>query len=263
MGLPGTEKPAAGVPLDIAVRRDNWRLKPLLTVLGLSFFAIYATWRAFENAHIKAGPYISPFYSPHIETGWHLGAWEISPAFYILIFPLAFRMTCYYYRQAYYRSFFADPVACAVPEGRKRYLGEQSFPLVLQNLHRYALYFALLFLVFLWWDALIAFNFDGRFGIGLGSLIMVANVTLLTGYTFGCHSFRHLVGGKLDCFTCPLGGDHANARVRPGYKAWRFVTFFNENHMQWAWTSLGAVIVTDLYIRLVSAGIIFDPHIVF
>jgi hypothetical protein len=265
MALETTEpsvKPAQ-VPLDAAMRRDNWWVKPLLTVLGLGFFALYATWRAFENAHISAGPYHSPFYSPHIQTGWRIGEWVISPAFYILIFPLSFRMTCYYYRQAYYRSFFADPIACAVPEKRGRYTGEQGFPLVLQNLHRYALYAALAFLIFLWWDAIIAFNFDGRFGIGLGSLIMVANVTLLSGYTFGCHSFRHLVGGKLDCFTCPMGADRANANVRPEYRAWSLVTFFNRNHMQWAWTSLFGVILTDAYIRLVSAQVIADPRIVF
>lgn len=270
MALPATEKPAAKVPLDVAVRHDNWWVKPLLTVLGLGFFALYATWRAFENQYfsypwyppgMQGHPepvYLSPFYSPLIPLRWEIGGWVVSPAFYILVFPLAFRLTCYYYRQAYYRSFFADPLGCAVPERSKRYTGEQRFPLILQNLHRYALYIALLFLVFLWYDALKAFNFHGRFGVGVGSLIMLANVVLLTGYTFGCHSLRHLVGGKLDCFTCPLGGDHANAKIRSGYKAWRLVTSFNRNHMQWAWTSLGAVILTDAYIRLVATQVLPD-----
>ena len=246
------------VPLDVAVRHDKWWVKPLLTVMGLGFFAIYATARALENKFYEAGPYLSPFYSPHIETGWKIADWTISPAFYILIFPLAFRMTCYYYRQAYYRSFFADPLGCAIPEKRQGYTGEQRFPLILQNMHRYAMYFALLFLVFLGWDSIKAFDFDGHFGMGVGSLIMLANIVLLSGYTFGCHSFRHLVGGKMDCFTCPLGGDHANAKVSTGYKAWKIVTFFNMNHMQWAWTSLGGVILTDAYIRAVASGMIPD-----
>lgn len=272
MALPVIEKPSPSVPLNVAVRRDTWWVKPLLTVLGLTFFAVYATWRAIEGAYYTVpwnpgvagahehASYVSPFYSPLIETGWKLGGWTISPAFYILVFPLLFRLTCYYYRQAYYRSFFLDPPSCAVPEPatRTRYRGEQTFPLIFQNLHRYALYIALLFLVFLWYDALKGFTFDGRFGIGVGSLVMLGNVVLLSGYTFGCHSFRHLVGGKLDCFTCPRGADHANAQVKTAYKAWRFATAFNVNHMQWAWTSLFAVILTDLYIRSVAAGLITD-----
>lgn len=245
------------MPLEVAVRRDDWWVKPLLTVLGLGAFTVYATLRALENANFEAGPYLSPFYSPHIETGWKLGGWTISPAFYILIFPLAFRATCYYYRQAYYRSFFRDPVACAVPEpASRRYTGEQVFPFILQNAHRYALYAALVILVVLWYDALRAFFFDGRFGMGLGTLIMVANCVLLSGYTFGCHSFRHLVGGKKNCFSCPNAA--GELQVGTAYGCWRGVTRLNQSHMQWAWTSLGSVVVTDLYIRLIATGALQD-----
>jgi hypothetical protein len=264
MALETVEKPRARAPLGEAVRHDTWWLKPLLTVIGLTIFAVYATWRAFESRYYISEPYLSPFYSPLIEPGWAINGWVISPAFYILVFPLSFRLTCYYYRQAYYRSFFWDPPACAVPEpsARKSYRGERTFPLVLQNLHRYAMYAALVFLVFLWWDALKAFLFHDRLGVGLGSLIMLANVVLLTGYTFGCHSLRHLVGGKLDCFTCPhLGtGEH---HVKTGYKLWSLATIFNRNHMQWAWTSLFGVILTDLYIRMVAMGAFLDPRITF
>lgn len=264
MALETTERPAARAPLNEAVRHDTWWVKPLLTVIGLTIFAVYATWRAFENRYYLSEPYLSPFYSPLIRPGWAINGWVISPAFYILLFPLAFRLTCYYYRQAYYRSFFWDPPACAVPEpsSRKSYRGERTFPLVLQNLHRYAMYVALLFLVFLGYDAIKAFWFHDRPGIGLGSVIMLANVVLLAGYTFGCHSLRHLVGGRLDCFTCPHlgGGEH---HVKTGYKLWRIATMFNRNHMQWAWTSLFGVILTDFYIRLVAMGAIADPRITF
>lgn len=254
------DSPAPRVPLDVAVRNDNWWVKPLLTVLGLGGFAVWATFRALENRLYEYGPYLSPFYSPHIPLKLSIAGFAISPAFYILIFPLAFRMTCYYYRQAYYRSFFGDPRACAVPEGRTHYSGEQRFPFTLQNLHRYALYFALLFLVFLWYDALKAFWWDGRPGMGLGSLIMLGNVYLLTGYTFGCHSLRHLVGGKNDCFTCPSAGSRNGepGPVSTGYKCWRTVSMFNRNHMQWAWSSLGSVVLTDIYIRLVASHTIPD-----
>ncbi len=259
-----TDKPAARVPLETAVRNDTWWVKPLLTVLGLSIFAIWATFRAFENRYYHPEPYLSPFYSPLLPFEYRINGWLISPAFYILVFPLAFRMTCYYYRQAYYRSFFMDPLACAVPEpkARTRYQGERQFPFTLQNLHRYALYFALLFLVFLWYDVLKAFWFDGRFGIGVGSLIILANVVLLTGYTFGCHSLRHLVGGKKDCFSCPAGSS-GESQADAGYKCWRTVSMFNRNHMQWAWSSLASVVLTDLYIRSVATGAITDLRIIF
>ena len=53
-----------------------------------------------------------------------------------------FRLTCYYYRKAYYRSFWLSPPACAVPDGHKKYTGETRFPLIFQNLHRYFFYAA-------------------------------------------------------------------------------------------------------------------------
>src|SRR5205085_10992502 len=121
----------------------------------------------------------------------------LSAGFLILAFPGIFRLTCYYYRKAYYRAFWQDPPACAVGEPRKSYWGENHWPLLFQNIHRYALYFALFFIVFLAWDAIQAFvywprveNQLGRvnpghtFGIGLGSVIMLANVVFLTGFTF-------------------------------------------------------------------------------
>jgi hypothetical protein len=35
-----------------------------------------------------------------------------------------------------------------------------------------------------------------HFGIGLGTLVLALNSTLLTLYTLSCHSFRHLIGGR-------------------------------------------------------------------
>ncbi len=119
---------------------------------------------------------------------------------------------------------------------------------MLQNIHRYTLYIAILVIVVLWWDALLAFNFDGRFGIGVGSLIMLANVVLLSGYTFGCHAARYLVGGYLDSF------HHASLRFR----LWSFANRLNLRHSRWAWFSLFGVMLTDLYIRLLAMGAISD-----
>ena len=66
--------------------------------------------------------------------------WIISPAIIVLVVPLGFRLTCYYYRKAYYRSLLLSPPACAVREPRRRYTGETRFPLIMQNVHRWFFY---------------------------------------------------------------------------------------------------------------------------
>jgi hypothetical protein len=257
------------VRLEKTERRDAWWLELVPVWILLGGFGVYATWRAFEGDFYSWGPYLSPFYSPLIDPQHHW--WRFSPAILILGGPLSFRATCYYYRKAYYRAFFLDPPACAVGEKPGNYRGESRFPFILQNLHRYALYLALVFICFLWYDAIRAFWFPpaywignaqsaagaepsffaGQFGIGLGSLIMLANVILLTLYTFSCHSLRHLIGGKLDCFSCAAAGG-----VR--HSGWKLSSYLNERHMLFAWASLISVGATDFYIRLVATGAIRD-----
>jgi hypothetical protein len=245
-------------------RRDRWWLIPFLQAFGLVALIGYANYAAIlgpAHYHYVAGgrDYLSPFYSPYLHPGW-LPVW-LSPALLVLIFPLAFRTTCYYYRKAYYRSFFADPVACAVGEARtKGYCGELKFPFILQNLHRYTLYAALVILVFLWVDVVKAWVFTdpdgGHFlAIGGGSLAILASTGTLTLYTFSCHSLRHLVGGKLDCFSCAVAGG-------PRQKAWGLVTVLNEHHMGWAWISLFAVCFADFYVRMCSMGVFSDPMLI-
>jgi hypothetical protein len=253
------------------LRRDRWWIEPALTVVVLGAFVVYATWAAFQADHYYHHPYLSPFYSPVLYTDpqvagaapvWHaalgeLPAWwpgflPYSPAFLILIFPGAFRFTCYYYRKAYYRGFGGSPPACAVnpvAAGLRAYRGETAW-LVFQNLHRYALYFALLFLPILGADAVAAYVRDGQPGIGVGSLVLTVNVLLLGGYTLGCHSFRHLVGGRVDCLSC---GRHT-AR----YRWWRMSSWLNARHARFAWLSLFWVAFSDAYVRLVSLGLIRD-----
>ncbi len=136
-------------------------------------------------------------------------------------------------------------------ESRRGYRGETAFPFVLQNLHRYFLFVALVFLGFLAYDAVRSFSFDGRFGVGVGSLVLTANVVLLFLYTFSCHSLRHLAGGKLDCFSCTAFG-------RARGKAWRWSTVLIERHMLFAWMSLFSVGLADLYVRSVACGAIRD-----
>ena len=247
-------------------RRDNWWIGPLATALGLGAFGVYSTFRAVYNAeyHVGAGTEVmtdhayllSPFYSPLPPQRIHesLPAW-FSPAFLILWAPGGFRLTCYYYRKAYYRAFFLDPVACAVGEPRNEYSGERKL-FLFQNLHRYFLYLALLFLVILLIDVILACIWPTgggghTFGISLGTLVLAANVTLLSIYTFSCHSLRHLVGGNVDCYSCVALG---NARQ----KAWKGVSVLNRNHMLWAWLSLFMVGFADFYVWMVARGVFTD-----
>jgi hypothetical protein len=237
-------------------RRDAWWLELLPVIILFGGFGIYATLRAFEGRLYDWGPYLSPFYSPLLDPNHHWLPRFISPALLILGAPLGFRTTCYYYRKAYYRAFFLDPPACTVgePGFRKNYRGETRFPFILQNVHRYFLYLAILFLCFLWYDVFRAFDFGGKFGIGLGTVIMLINVILLSAYTFSCHSLRHIVGGKLDCFSCSTFGP-------PRHSAWSFLTVLNERHMVWAWASLISVGFTDFYIRMLASGVFKDPRL--
>ena len=232
------------------LRRDAWWSEILPVVLVLGAFGVYVTFRAFEGTFYEWGPYLSPLYSPLIDPQHHWLPTFISPAMLILIFPGGFRATCYYYRKAYYRAFFLDPPACAVGERAGRnYRGETRFPFILQNVHRYFLYAAIVFLFFLWYDTIRAFWFEGHFYIGAGTLIFLVNIILLTLYVFSCHSLRHLVGGKLDCFSCT-----AFNQTRHG--AWKKASFLNGHHMLLAWLSLFSVALADLYVRLVASGVI-------
>jgi hypothetical protein len=225
----------------------NW-LYPAFVVVVLGLFVVYAVFVVFFQPAAYAPPYLSPFDSPLINVG------PIPPGIWVAWAPFVFRLTCYYYRKAYFRSFFWHPRSCAVPEPKRgTYKGETAFPWVLNNLHRFAFYATVAQVVFLWIDAIAAFDFAGRFGIGFGSILMLANVLLLSAYTFGCHAFRHLAGGELDCFSCSR-----TARAR--FQLWRGVTVLNIRHDSWAWASLASVLGTDIYVRLLMAGLLRDPR---
>ncbi len=232
------------------IRQDNWWLAPVATAVGLLIFIVYSTWAAFQGEYYEWGPYLSPMYSPLFTFKW----WSLSPAFLVLWAPLGFRATCYYYRKAYYRAFFLLPPACAVAGRPHKYKGERAL-FIFQNLHRYFLYLALVFIVILSIDAIRAFFFADGIHIGIGTLVMVVNAVLLGAFTFGCNSLRHLVGGNVDCYSCVAFGHQR-------YKLWQIVSKFNANHMLLAWLSLYWVGLTDLYIRLVAMGVITDLRII-
>jgi hypothetical protein len=265
--MPSIDVPVTPAGFAQTSRRDAWWVQPLLIILGFSAFIIYSTWAAFQGDHYRFGPYLSPFYSPELfgdpvhawfggKPSWFPSWLPFSAALLILWAPGGFRFTCYYYRGAYYKAFWADPPSCAVGEPRKSYWGERSFPLIVQNVHRYFLYLALIFLVLLAHDVWQAFWFTGpdgvtRFGMGVGTLVLLVNVILLGGYALGCHSFRHLIGGVMDQFS----------RTPARKKAYDCVSCLNRRHMNWAWTSLFSVGFSDLYVRMCSMGIWSDWRI--
>ncbi len=242
-----------------SLRTDNWRRAPLITGIGLGLFVVYGSVRAFWAVNYYAAPYLSPFYSPCITTkcvpeasdfGQPIAWWPLSPALLILVFPLGFRLTCYYYRKAYYRSFWFSPPACAVAEPHKRYSGETRFPLIMQNVHRYFWYVAMIFGVILTYDAILGFrNPEGEWGhMGLGTVVLLINAALIWLYTLSCHSCRHIMGGKLKHFS----------RHPVRYKAWQQISKLNAKHMELAWASLIWLAVADFYVVLLASGTISD-----
>jgi hypothetical protein len=251
------------------LRQDRWWLQPLITFTVLVLFIIYSTFRAFWGKHFYSEPLISPFYSPCLSSacgealkhGNHgvppylswlpTTRYVFTPAIWILIFPLGFRMTCYYYRKAYYRSFWASPPACAVAEPHKKYTGETRPPLIANNLHRYFFYAGLVFNAILTYDAVMSFKDNsGHWGhVSLGTLVLLVNASLLWLYSASCHSCRHVMGGKLRNFS--------KHPVR--YKAWGYVSKLNHHHMKFAWASLVFVALTDGYVWCVAASAFHNP----
>lgn len=244
------------------LRTDRWWLPPLLTVVGLVAWISYATVRVFQkdNYWVEEFHYLTPFYSPCVSTGCVDSSsmfgqplpdlWFLPYAAFTLPFLLLFRLTCYYYRKAYYRSFWFSPPACAVAEPHAKYSGETRFPLLGQNLHRYFFYAAAIISIINTYDAIIAFQHgeDGGFGVGVGNLVLLGNVVALWAYTVSCHSCRSIIGGRLTHFS--------KHPVR--YKLWGWVSKLNGHHMGLAWLTLATLAFTDFYVMSVAAGWITD-----
>jgi len=253
---------ARGGPDVATLRQDRWYIQPVVTVSILTAFVIYSTWSAFHSSNYYAGAtmgrdLISPFYSPCLASdcvagaraGFFFNGWSLSPAFLILLFPLGFRLTCYYYRRSYYRAFWWSPPACAVSDAHASYSGETRFPLIMQNAHRYFFYAGLVFNSLLTYDAVRSFHQPGiGWGVTVGTVVLTVNATLLWLYSLSCHACRHLCGGNVKSFK--------SSPIR--YRLWKFVSPLNAKHMNFAWASLIFVALTDVYVRLVASGAITD-----
>lgn len=252
-------RPRAEIPQS-TLRTDRWWLTPSLTVFFLVAWLVYAVVRVFlqENYWVAEYHYLTPFYSPCTATACipeaaHFGRFTpdhplLPYAPLSLPFLLLFRLTCYYYRKAYYRSFWLSPPACAVPDGHKRYTGETRFPLIVQNAHRYFFYIAFVITLINTYDAILAFFGERGFGFGLGNVVLLVNVVMLWGYTVSCHSCRHVMAGRLTHFS----------RHPLRYRAWTVISKLNARHMQFAWITLATLAITDFYVMAVAAGWITD-----
>src|SRR5437764_909692 len=89
-------------------RKDTWWVEPLVIFICYIGFLIYANWRIYENAfyEVAGTSYLAPLYSPLIfrnRPGWWPAFLPWSAAALIMWAPAGFRLTCYYYRGAYYK----------------------------------------------------------------------------------------------------------------------------------------------------------------
>jgi hypothetical protein len=216
-------------------------------VVFLGTFIVYVVWAALQKTHYYAAPYLSPFFSPCISTNCeHVSLpligpwWNFSPAFLILWIPGGFRITCHYYCKAYRRPFSPLPGG-----GAARDQGETRSPLLVQTVHRYFFWLSMPVLASLWWYAMFAFSFPDGLGVGLGTLALLINAVLLSLYAFSC---RHLRGAR-------SAGFH---RSPASHGFWNGLGRSSERHVLFAGLSLIWVALSDLYIRLVSMGIVSD-----
>ncbi len=246
-----------------AWKRLPWWVEPMTVVLVLSFFGLYS----FVAIALFPGTFqqfVSPFYSPEVPLPNWMPGFVTAPML-VLWIPLGFRATCYYYRKAYYRAFFWDPPACRTDVQQKDrfwagknaaegYRGERAL-FVWNNIHRYFLYASIIVVLFLWYEAFRTLFGAQGFQVSVGSLLWFLNIVLLSAYTFSCHSFRHLIGGNKDCYSCLRGGEARR-------KTYNFVSRLNLQHPQWAWLSLFSLLAMDVYLRLMQAGVITDFKII-
>ena len=168
--------------------------------------------------------------------------WNYSPALLILIFPLGFRLTCYYYRKAYYRSFWLvaaglrrgrrprqlqrrDPVPADPPEHPPLLLLDPADLQLHPHLRRHR------------WPSASRASASASASARWSSCV---NAVFLWLYTLSCHACRHFCGGQVKQFS--------KHPVR--YRLWKLVTPLNARHMQLRLDQpLRCRPAADLYVR--------------
>ena len=217
--------------------------------------------RAFlqNNYYVAEYHYLTPFYSPCISKGCTPEAshfwpqilpdvWWLPYAALSLPFLLLFRLTCYYYRGAYYRSVWQSPTACAVAEPHAKYTGETRLPLIIQNTHRYFFYIAGIISVINTYDAIIAFHSPSGLRIRLGQ----RDSRRQRGHAVGVHAVLPLLPAR---------------RRRPAqallqtpcrYWMWTQVSRLTPGTSCTRGSRSGTLMLTDFYVMLVASGTISD-----
>lgn len=262
--IPECFVPVEKTGLFATFRTDNWWIQPLVMGTILIAFGIYTILvlllehgllldGEYENDliyyDVNGAHYISPISSPGPEAVPEFlrdflttdGSWMLPATLLFIWAPLGFRATCYYGRRVYYRALLANPIAVAVDKPIKSYSGENSFPFILQNLHRYFLYLAIILAILHIYHAAESFVFGDGFGIGIGSLLLTIDAIFLSLYVSSCHSLRNLLGGNIDCLSC------ANYVKKKG-NYW--VSYLNQFHGTYFWISLVSIMAADFYIRI-------------
>ncbi len=225
-----------GVSIPPEFIEPNWRLWSFILLIALGILALFSfPMKSYDG-------YIDPFYSPTV-----------------LILPLIglFRLTCYAFRKYYHRHLFRHPQGCSTAErlneAGRSYSGETGF-FRIENLHRYFMYFSAAILPFFFYDFYLSLLYPYALTLRLGSLILLADTLVVTIWVFSCHSVRHIIGGRLDCFSCSL-------TARCNNQLFKFQSRLNKHHEALAWASLILIIAADLYIRGLAAGLPLDFRI--
>ena len=251
----------------ITDRVDKWWNEPFWMAFALPLPLVYTTFRVtlwdgeiqYDNHRVT-----SPIFSPDVIHLFDLKTpnW-MNSALLILWIPFGFRGTCYYMRRVYHRVFFQNPTACVVskPEINYRigYKGETGL-FILNNIHRYMLYLAIIILSMKIFDVYHTMHFfngteTAGFGISVGTVVLAVESFLLLMYVGSCHAFRHLFGGSMNQWRGGISGIMGGIYIK--------ISNINVDHSFWFWTSLGMVFIGDLFVWAVAEGIISDPEYIF
>ena len=240
-------------------RIDNWWTEPFWMASALTIAVLYTGMRVliwdgdiqYDNHRVT-----SPIFSPDVLHLLHITnhpGW-MNSAMLILWIPFGFRGTCYYMRRVYHRTFFQNPTGCMIAKPELNYAigykGERG-PFILNNIHRYMLYLAILILSVKFYDVILTTKFsDGSRAISIGTLILGIESFLLLMYVTSCHAFRHLFGGGMNRWRGGLSGVFGSL--------YRTISKVNVHHSFWFWTSLAMVFLGDLFVLAVAEDILSD-----
>ena len=190
-------------PLVAAAARDRRRARPR----SASTRSSSRRWATTTSTRAGGAHYLSPFYSPDLQSCGTRR--RRSPyAFLVIWVPLGFRAHVLLLPQGVLPGVL--PRAAGL-RGRRAPRGAATAARrrcrsSCRTCTATSCYLATIVLGFLWYDAIRAFFFrrDGRSSSASASARWCCSPTwsLLSLFTFGCNSVRHLVGGRLDCFTC-------------------------------------------------------------